>query len=245
MAAPEAPHAPVPNEARRPRRGTCLGVAVVLAVLLAALVLAAMVGLWSWRPLGPHLTEETVERTVVTTVQREAAASFLVTGVLEVAATSTVRNTEVFLPGLLDWPLGTAESTVRVPGRVYYGFDVEQLEGGAVEVGPEGVVTVRLPELRVQSVEPELRRMEVQTSAGWTRLHDDAARRVERAAIRRVQQGLEAQGAQHLRTATQPRINTARALEAMLRPAFEAAGFDDVRLRIRIDEQLVLEPPSG
>jgi len=37
-------------------------------------------------------------------------------------------------------------------------------------------------------------------------------------------------------------VNTARALEAMLRPPLKAAGVDTPRFRIRVGEQLVLQP---
>lgn len=211
------------------------------AVVLVVLMLAAA-ALWVMRPFASGLTEEVAERTVVTTVQREAAASFLVTGYLEITVSSTVRNTEVLLPGVLDLNVGTAESTVRVPGRVYYGFDIGQLEAGAVRMEEDGVVSVRLPDLQVQAAEPDLAQMEVQTKVGWMRLRDDARERVEREAVRRVQGALRTQGARHLQSSTQPRINTARALEQMLKPAFEAAGYEDVRVRIRIDGDLVLEP---
>lgn len=206
-------------------------------MLVGTLVLA-----WLVPPL-PEWSEEEVQRTVVATIQDEAPASFYVTGELGLTVTSTVKSTEVFLPGVLDWKLGTARSSVRVPGRVTYGFDVRRLEAGDIRVGGDGVVTVALPPLRVFSAEPDLERMEVQTDAGWTRFYDqEKGGEVERQAIRRVQRVLRQQGARHLDDSVQPRVNTAEALETLLTPALEAAGVEAPRFRFRIGPELVMEP---
>ncbi len=236
------PKAEASDKHEAPRRDARFPCLTVLAgvVLLAAVLLVG--GVWMLRSAAPVLTQETARQAVVTTVQEEAASSFLVTGYLETSVTSTVRNTEIFLPGVLDLPLGTAASTVRVPGRIYYGFDVRRLEAEDIHLHENGQVTVQLPDLRLHSVSPDLSEMQVQTEAGWMRRYDDAGDRVERTAIRRVQAGLRAQGERHLQTSVQPRINTARALEEMLRAAFEAAGYEAVQVRIRLSDDLVLEP---
>ncbi len=198
--------------------------------------------LWLWPPV-PEWTEEIVQRTVVATIQQETPASFYVTGELGLTVTSTVKNTEVFLPGVLDWKMGTARSSVRVPGRVTYGFDVRRLGAEDIRIGEDGVVSVALPPLSVFSAEPDLEAMEIQTDAGWTRLYDEKkAEEVERQAIRRVQRVLRQQGARHLEGSVQPRVNTAAALEALLTPALEAAGVETPRFRFRIGGALVMEP---
>lgn len=210
-----------------------------IVAVLALVGFCAAIVLWWWG--RPQWTEERVQRAVVSTIQKEADAAFYVTGYLDVTVTSTVKNTEIFLPGLLDFPLGTATSTVRVPGRVYYGFDIEQLEAEDIRVREDGVIEVVLPELRVYATEPDLQRMEIQTAVGW-RFYDDSRSRVERQAVGRVQDLLREQGAEHLDTSRQPRIHTAEALEKLLAPVLEAAGYRAPQLRFRIDDQLVMEP---
>ncbi len=218
----------------------CRRPVVKVGAVLVLLAFGVAAAFWWW---SPQWSEEEVRRAVVSTVQREAPASFYVTGTLDVIATSTVSNTEVLLPDLLGWEVGTVTSTVRVPGRIYYGFDVQQLEAADIQVHTDGRVTVALPELRIYAVEPVLEEMEVQTEAGWRRYYDlTVDERVERAALRRVRSVLHRQGEAHLKTSVQPRIHTARALKKLLAPVLQAAGYADPRIRVEIGNRLVMGP---
>lgn len=207
---------------------------VVPLVVVGLLAAAGLGGYVAVREAVPKLTEEAVDRAVVTTIQREAPASFLVTGTLDVATTVTVRNAKTVLPGVLDLPLGTSEVTLRVPGRVAYGFDTSALTADHVRLADDGVVEVALPALAVFSAEPDLARLDVQTARGWAR-SASSVEALRSAALGQVQGAMRSQGAAHLyRSPLQPRANTAQALEALLRPALVAAGLPDPRFRFAL-----------
>ena len=212
------------------------------ALIAAVLVLAVlMTALFAVRRLVPRISQQTVRETVLTAIQREAPARFLITGTLDATATVTVQNTRTLLPGTLDLNLGTNRTTVRVPGRIAYGFDVGTLTPEHVRVGEDGVVEVALPDLKIFSVEPNLAAMEVQTERGWGR-SADGVRALESTALRRVQAALRQQGTAYLSGSdVQARTNTAEALEAMLRPALVAAGVKNPRFRFRLTPELVRE----
>lgn len=224
----------------------------VLAIGLVVFV-GALVAFLAW-VLAPQFNEEDVRQRVVATLQEEAAASFLVTGTLQITATQTVEQTEHAFPRLAalvrlaqpSWPsfdAATAQATVRVPGRVSYGFDVRALRPEAIEVAPDGRVTVRLPELSIHSTEPDLRALEVKTSStGWMRLFGDAEAEVRHAALAGVQDVLRAQARRHLDEAVQPRVNTAEALQALLTPPLVAAGIPHPRFQFQIGPELVMTP---
>lgn len=226
---------------------TALGIGLLLGLLLAGAV-----ALW-WRG-GP--SEATVRRTVLTTIQDEAPASFLVTGTLELNVTVHVDSSQLLTPswltillgnaqpGFLALVQGGAETRVQVPGTVSYGFDVHALTPSMVTVGDDGLVGVELPSLSVYSVGPNLAELKVRTQAtGWMRvLPSDTPDEVRAQALSAVQEAFRTQAERHLDSATQPRVNTARALEAMLRPALRAAGVSSPRFRIRIGEDLVMQP---
>lgn len=214
-----------------------------LRPLLVFLLVAGIIGasLYALRRLVPQVSEETVRETVLTAIQREAPARFLVTGTLDATATVTVRNTKTLLPGMLDLSLGTNRTTVRVPGRIAYGFDVGALTPDHIRLGEDGVVEVALPDLKVFSVEPQLAAMQVQTTRGWAR-SADGTRALETAALQRVQTALRQQGTAYLQGSNvQARTNTAQALEAMLRPALVAAGVEEPRFRFRLTPEIVRE----
>jgi hypothetical protein len=141
---------------------------------------------------------------------------------------------------------GGAETKVRVPGTASYGFDVRALKPSMITVEENGVVGVDLPALTVHSVEPELRRLEVRSqTSGWLHvLPSDVPDAVRTQALGGAQEAFRAQAQRHLDTATQPRVNTARALKAMLTPPLEAAGVDAPQFRIRVGEALVLQPET-
>jgi hypothetical protein len=211
----------------------------MVGLLIVLLVIGGGVMLWSrWEP--PRISEQEVREVVYTTIQREAGASFYVTGYIEVMAVTTVEDTRVLLPRMLDIRLGTTRATVRVPGRVSYGFDASQLRPEMIQVR-ENEIDVRIPEIALYSAEPDLTRMEVQTDVGWTRL-PSSGQAAEHRALGRVNEALRQQGEAHLQSSTQPRVNTAHALQALLTPVLQAAGLPNPRLRFRIGGDLIVEP---
>ena len=211
-----------------------------LAILVIGLLVAAL-GLW-WQWNNAKVSEEKVRQAVVTTLQQEAPASFYVTGTLQLTAATTVRNTKTLLPDLLDFSMGTTEASVRLPGRVSYGFDVRKLQGEDIRLLENGVVEVTLPALSIHAVAPRLSEMEVKTNVGWARLYRSSGRRVEQKAIRVAEKALRQQAQQHLDTSAEPRVNTARALKKMLTPILESAGVTDPRFRIQMGPEIVMEP---
>lgn len=229
-----------------------------ITIFVGILVGVLTIGGIAWWISGP--STETVRRTVVTTVQEESPASFLVTGTLEISTTVNVDSTSALTPGwvtsavkmtqpqLLPFTQGTASVRVRVPGTVSYGFDVRDLKPDMIRVGPDGVIEVAIPDLAIHSVAPDLRRLELQTSSsGWMRLftgemEDD----VRSTALAQVEETFRQQADVRIEQSTQPRVNTARALEAMLTPPLVAAGWNDPRFRFQIEDDLVLMPsPSS
>ncbi len=211
----------------------------IALILVAIFVLGIIVAQWVRLPL---LTEEQVRETILTTIQRESAASFLVTGTLDMTASVTVESQKLFLPGVLDFDMGTTRATVRAPGRATYGFDLRRIRPEHIQLEGDSVVVVTIPPLSVLGVEPDLSRLDVQTRVGWARLESSSGRRTEREALSQINNALRVQAEQHLRgESMQPRVNTARAMEAMLRPAFAALERDDLRLRFQLSPEIVLE----
>lgn len=233
-----------PGAARTEERGSgglsrsCLVRGAVALSLV--LIVAAGIAWWFWAQ-RPALSEEQVRRVVVSTIQREAGASFYVTGELQTTASSTITNEKIFMPGVLDLNVGTTETSARMPGTIYYGFDVERLRARDIRVSGD-TVTLTLPPLQVHSVEPDLKRMQVKTTAGWTRFYDDSRSRTQQAALRLSQEALREQGEKHLQDSGQPRRNTAEAMETMLRPVLEAVGVQEPVLRFRMDGAPVDDP---
>ena len=139
----------------------------------------------------------------------------------------------------------------RLPSRPLDGFagdaDVRALEARMIALEETGTISVALPELSVYSVEPDLARLEVKTSTeGWIRVFPSAVREeVRKRALAGVEGAFRTQAERRLDTATQPRVNTARALKTMLTPPLKAAGVDRPRFRIRIGSQLLLQPEGG
>ena len=217
---------------------------------VAVLLLAG--GLWLW---GDGPSDAMVRRTVLTTIQDEAPASFLVTGTLEVSVTVRVDSAQYLTPAWLTYLLqqtqpsalpliqGGAQTRVRVPGTVSYGFDVRALTPDMISVEEERV-GVTLPSLSVHSVEPDLTRLEVQSQeSGWMRvLPSDMPAAVRTQALGAVQDAFREQTERRIATATQPRVNTARALESLLRPALQATGIESPQFRMQVGDDLVLQP---
>lgn len=217
---------------------------------VAVLLLAG--GLWLW---GDGPSDAMVRRTVLTTIQDEAPASFLVTGTLEVSVTVRVDSAQYLTPAWLTYLLqqtqpsalpliqGGAQTRVRVPGTVSYGFDVRALTPDMISVEEERV-GVTLPSLSVHSVEPDLTRLEVQSQeSGWMRvLPSDMPAAVRTQALGAVRDAFREQTERRIAKATQPRVNTARALESLLRPALQATGIESPQFRMQVGDDLVLQP---
>lgn len=214
---------------------------VPLAVGLLVLALAGVgAALWLARAT-PSLTEEDVRHAMFATIQRESPAAFLVTGQLELTVTTRVENSKILLPGLIGLDLGTTRATVRVPGRVSYGFEVDSLRPEMVRMLEDGVIEVWIPPLAVYSVEADLGRLEVETERGWARA---ASRRdqVERDALLIVEGTMRRQALAHLRSSYQPRINAAEAMRRLLTPTLRGLGMEAPEFRFRVDENLVIMP---
>ncbi len=207
----------------------------VAGLLLA--VIAVSAALWLLRP---RFSETEVRQRIMTAIQTESASSFYVTGELEITATASVQNTRYLIPPLR-LNLGTTSATVRLPGRVTYGFDVSQLSHEHVSVGPGGLVKVTIPELAVNSVEADLDLMEVQTDVGWARTHAGSGQEVTREAMSQAHDILRQQALVHLRDTSQPRINTAKALQVMLTPVLQAVGIDEPRFTFQVGPNLVMQ----
>jgi hypothetical protein len=212
--------------------------APIAAVILLVLVFYALSQLWSGRP---RLSEQQVRDVIFSTIQRESPASFLVTGWIDVTAVTRVENTRTLLPGIVGLDLGTTTANVRIPGRVSYGFEISALTADMIRLVDGNTVEVEIPEPGIYSVEPNLEQMEVETRRGWARVSGTTEDRVRQRAIELVQPTLRAQAQQHLASSTQPRINTADALQRMLQPVLTAAGMTDPQIRFRIG-RLIIEP---
>ncbi|HEX6134620.1 MAG TPA: DUF4230 domain-containing protein [Longimicrobiales bacterium] len=218
---------------------------VHIGVIAAAgmLLLIGTVGLFLWSN-RPRLSHTEIRDLVYSTIQRETPESFLVTGAIEVTATTRVANTRTLLPGIIDFDLGTTSATVRVPGRISYGFDLRRLTPEMIRISGDTLIDVEVPEPAVYSVEPNLEQMEVETQRGWARISTRTREEVRDRAVELVQATLRAQGEAHLRNSSQPRINTADALYHMLHPVLAAAGMTKAQLRFRIG-RMTIEPGEG
>lgn len=205
---------------------------VRLVVLLLLVGGGVALGIWLTQP---RWTEEQVQTTVLTTLERETPESFLVTGSVTLNAEAEVSNTRWFRP-LMAPPvnLGTTTATVRLPGRVSYGFDVRTLTPEHIRLGEDGVVEVALPELTIFAVEPNLEAVEVRTTVGWARTRAGSGEIAQQAAFAEVQRALRSQAEAHLADHTQPLVNTTAALKAMLMPVLESLGMEAPEMRVHI-----------
>ncbi len=217
-----------------------------VVAIAALLLLGAIGGLWLYRsgaltlPM-PRLTEAQVQQTVVTTIQREVPAAFLVTGQLDVTAVITEANTKYFFPEYFDesLSLGTTRSTVRLPGTVSYGVDLSALSPEAVTLDADSVVVITISDIAISSVEPRLEEMMVQTEVGWARTSARSGRTVERRAVIAAQHALREEAVQHLQRSPTPLLTTEAAFQTMLAPVLAAAGITDPHVRIRIAPTIV------
>lgn len=227
------------------RQRSAIGAGIVGGIVVAVVLI--------WWFGGP--SQATVQRTIVTTVQQETPASTLITGRLSMTTTveldSTSSVTWAWLTAaarvtdpkrLLPLTQGTVTGRVRVPGTATYGFDVRQLTPDMIRFVGDDLVEVRLPTLKVQGVEPDLRRVDMQiASSGWMKMFTgDLEEEVRMSALGQAQDALRAQAEARINSTNQPGINTARALQSMLTPPLQAAGVDNPRFRFRIRDDLVL-----
>lgn len=209
---------------------------------------------------GPD--ETAVRRVVVTTIQKETPASFLITGTLDIQATATVDSASTLTPRWFNEMMQSASAdlgasvtsfasvrdraTVKVPGRVSYGFDVAQLEPSMIRVSGSRV-EVDLPELSVRGVEPDLGKLEIRTSQSgtWKRMFvsdpETLREEVRREALEQVTRAFRDQAEARLQSANQPRINTAEAVRTMLEPALLTVGIPNPTFRFRIGDNLVYD----
>ncbi|ACY49290.1 DUF4230 domain-containing protein [Rhodothermus marinus] len=207
-----------------------IGIGLLLAGSLWA---GYRLGRW-WQRLQ---LEEVVRRRVVTTVQQEVPASFLVVGTATVMVTVEASSHKEWL-GI---DLGTTTARVRVPGTVHYGFDVRALRPEMIRLRPDRVVEVVLPPLAVQAVEPQLEALEIETQVGWARLYRSSGRRMEQEALRQVNAALRRQAEAYLTDSPMPRHYAAEALRRLLVPVLAAVGIDSVQVvgapsRILVEE---------
>lgn len=240
------PEPPSTFDRRRPRGTFRLGAAVLAASLLAVAAWLFHGGMRQMSDLaGIRLTESTVRKVAWTALQRESSERFLVTGRLDVTATTEVEDTRLVLPGILDLSLGTSRATVRVPGRVHYGVDLQALDTTDITLAPDSALVVRLMEIEVAAVEALLGSLEVRTERGWARLPGRSVPEAERRALALLRPVIRQQGMAHLADARQPRVNTARAVGGILLPILEALGLPASVVRVRIGDETYTVRPSA
>ncbi len=213
-------------------------------VWIGLILVGVAVGLWLRLP---SFTQEEVREVIITTLQEEHPAAFYVTGTLEIAATVHEAHTRsLWLPSLFlpfSFDLGTTEVTLRVPGRVAYGFDISALQPENIQLTEDGVIDLTLPELSVFSVEPDLSRADIKTTVGWARLHARSGQAQEKKALQQVQGALRNQAQTHLRQAMQPQVNTAEAMHKLLMPVLKGLGMEAPRFRVHLGPQMIWESP--
>jgi hypothetical protein len=213
--------------------------ALIRAGIVVVLVAGAMgVGLLIQ---GPRLSERQVREAIFSSIEREVPEAFLVTGRLEINVTTRIEDSRILLPSIVGLDLGTAQATVRLPGRVSYGFPADSLRPDMVRLAEDGVIEVSLPTLMIYSAEPDLAAMEVETRRGWARL-PGAGEDAERRALAVIEGALRRQGAAHLASSYQPRINTARALQRLFSPALQGLGMEAPTFRFHLGDDLVVQP---
>lgn len=226
------------NEATRtPRLWVRVAAIAGIVVLLATTVLLLS-------KVRPRISAERFSAEAITTIQRESEASFLLTGALDIVATTTVSNTRELLPGLLNVSLGTSRARVQVPGRAHYGVDVRAIRPEHIRMIGDTLIEMTVPTPVVHAVEPNLAELKVWTEKGWLRT-DASTRRAERRAINLLNGALTRQAKIHVAQSVQPRVNTAKALQAMLTPVAKSLGMREPVFRFVIGESIVMEPPPS
>jgi hypothetical protein len=213
------------------------GYLILLALLAGAAVLAVLV---RSIPQLPRIAETEVREAIYGAVQSEADTAFVITGYVEVIATTRSASTLLLLPGMLNLSLGTTQATVRVPGRVAYGFDLGDFNPEMIRARGD-TIEIELPLIRVFSAEPDLATLEVETQTGWARAAT-TARDAQQRAVQLLTEALRRQGEAHVQQTTQPQVNTARALRRMAEPVVIRLGIPDPHFRVYLGEGLLMEP---
>jgi len=217
----------------KPRPAKIWAVTAAVVVLILVGVIAAL------RRVAQGIAPEEVRERIVATIQSEAKESILITGSIDLTGTVTVENVRTLLPGVLDIDLGSSRATVQVPGRVYYGFDVRELDRDKIRIRGD-TIEITVPQPRVISVDANLQELRVWSAKGWLR-SSQSLQTVERTAMQRIDNVLARQAAQHVATSAQPRVNSAEAIRRMVRPVVEAAGITNPVFQFQLTERLTLE----
>ena len=222
---------------------------IARTLLTLLLILAAgLIGLWYFAPPLSFeqfkLTENVVQRTVITELRSENPAAFLVTGIIELTADITEENTKYFFPEYFDdsFSLGTTRSNVRLPGRVTYGVNLQGLDASHISYVADSLVIINLPKIEIQSVEADLASMQVWTDVGWARLHSRSGRAVERRAMIEANEALRTQGDMFVQTNPQALRNTELAFANLLRPVLLNLGIKNPVVRCQYVPDLL--PPT-
>ena len=220
-------------------------------VLIVLVLVAFGIGIYITSPQisvplpDVQITQEDVTQIIISKLHNEQPASFLVTGHLDVTADITQANTKYLFPEYFDKniSLGTTKSTVRLAGRVSYGIDLTKIQEASISFEPGNVVVITQDEIEVESVEPDMENMQIQTEVGWARLHAWSGQEVEREALIIAKDALEAEAVGHLRTSLQPAKNTEAALSHLLVPVLTAAGVSNPIIHFR--KGITLDAPTG
>lgn len=202
-----------------------------------ALVVIGVIGWSVWlrvKPSSEPLVQERLNEVLYADLIRETGSAFLVTGNVELQTQYTARNEALFMPGVLDVPLGTIEVSVRLPGTVHYGVDMRLVAPNHIEVREaEREVFITLPPISVLSAEPDLSRLDIRTQRGWMRSRA-SAETVRDEAIRAISERFRAQGDAYLSSGSLiPRSHTEEALRITLAPFLHAVGLADARVVFR------------
>lgn len=214
--------------------------------LFYLLLIASGVALGIWLS-APSPSDEQIKETIITSLQQEADTTVFVTGYLTISTRLTLEETRRFprsdeLPrytvplfhaaGTPQINLGTNRTALQVPGRVSYGFSLENLGTEDIEIINGRTIRMNLPALEIYSVEPELERLSLETELGWARW-SSSGRELERRALGDIRASLRRQGQRHLRQSEQPVINTMRGVRRLLAPALKPAGIEEPRFEFR------------
>ena len=211
---------------------------LLVGILLLLLFPIGMRYLSTYSPSIPkiNLTEHDVRQVILTELKADEQTPFLVSGTLHLVADITEENTKYLLPELFEdnFSLGTTWSNVRLPGKVSYGVDLNQLNLERIQVMADSQIVITLDQIEIQSVEAFLDEMEVHTEVGWARLHSRSGRSIERKALVEAQNALRGQAVTYLQTNTQPLRNTEMALSQILSPVLQSVGIRNPIIRCRL-----------
>jgi hypothetical protein len=202
------------------------------ALAVALVALAILVRGFDPMRLLPTISQEKLRQSIMTAIQRESPEQFYVTGVLDLNTTTISKSEKVLLPSILAIDMGTTVSSVSMPGRASYGFDVNALRAEDIDLIGDSVIEITLPPLTVHAVEPDLSKMRSVTEAGWARMESRSGKRMERRSLEAAIPAMREQAKAHIATSIQAEANTHLAIEKLLRPVLTATGLGEFRLRV-------------